>query len=66
MMTKIAKKIPTPADASAMLNELAATAETSGEAYVASKLREKATDPVQFLQGLQGEFLASQGSTNLN
>lgn len=58
MMTT--KKIPTHADASAMLLELATGAEASGEAYAARKLREKAAAPEEFLQGLQGEFLASQ------
>jgi len=60
------KKIPTPTDVSAMLIDLATVAEASGEAYAAHKLREKASDPERFLQGLQGEFLAAQGSTNLN
>lgn len=64
MMTS--KKIPTHADAAAMLLELATVAEASGEAYAARKLREKANAPEQYLQGLQGEFLASQGTPILN
>lgn len=66
MITMTSKKTPSHADASAMLLELAAVAEASGDAYAARKLREKANVPEQFLQGIQGEYLASQGSTKLN